>query len=223
MSDFLLTVNKRSIGKASQKTALRQNKQLPGVIYGPKSESISISLDYAAALKVITQAGFSQVIQLNMDGKNIPVILRDYQRHPVSEKLLHVDFLIIDAKQPVVTTVPLVFTGSSRAVREQGGKLEIKRNDIKVKCLPGDLPAKVEVDLNSLAEIGSGIKVEDLPISNKVKVLLSAKDMVVDVIIPKKEEEILATPEAAAVPAEGEAAAPAEGEAAESADEKEKK
>ncbi len=220
MSDFLLTANHRSIGQASQKTNLRQNKQLPGVIYGPKSESISISVDYAAALKIITQAGFSQVIELKLDGKNIPVILRDYQRHPVSEKLLHVDFLMIDAKHPVTTIVPLVFTGNSKAVREQGGKLEIKRNNLKVKCLPGDLPAKIEVDLNSLAEIGSGIKVNDLPVSDKVEILLPANDLVVDVIIPKKEEVISTTaPEATAVPAEGEAT-PAEGEKSESAEEK---
>ncbi|MFA5127342.1 MAG: 50S ribosomal protein L25 [Patescibacteria group bacterium] len=209
MSDFLLTVNHRSIGQGSQKTALRQSKQLLGVIYGLKSESISISTDYNAAVKVINQAGFSQVIKLSLDGKDIPVILRDYQRDPVSEKLLHVDFLMVDAKHLVTTTVPLVFVGNSRAVREQGGKLEIKRNIIKVRCLASDLPAKIEVDLNSLAEIGSGIKVGDLAVSDKVEILLPANDMIVDVIIPKKEE-----PVAAAAPAEGEGAAPAEGEAA---------
>lgn len=202
MSELLLNVSSRELTKASELHDLRDQHQVPGVIYGFGKDNQNISVDYNPLIKVIKTAGTSQVITLDLAGKKIEVILKAYQQDPVNDRVTHVDFMILDPKQTFVTTVPLVFTGSSSAVRELGGKLEIKKQSIKVRCLPVDLPTSIEVDLNSLAKIGSDIKVANLPVSDKVKVLDGPTEPVVDVIIPKKEEIKTAAPTA-------EAAAPA--------------
>jgi len=144
-------------------------------------------------------------------GQNIPVIIREFQKDPVSDKLIHVDFLAVAEKETFTTIVPLKFSGTSQAVREQGGKLEIKRQSVKVRCLPKDLPAFIEVNLNELASIGSDITVNHLVVAKEVKILDNPFDKVVDVVVPRKEVVVeTAAASAAATPAaEGDKAASA--------------
>jgi large subunit ribosomal protein L25 len=197
MAEMKLAIKAREKGKASLLSFIRNNDQVPGAVYGLKKDSVLISADYNTLVKVINNAGTSKVIDLDLDGKNIPVIMREFQKDPVSDKLIHVDFLALDAKQPLTTTVPLKFSGTSKAVREQGGKLEIKKQSIKVRCLPEDLPAFIEVNLSELASIGSDITVDHLPVGKNVKILGNIYDKVVDVVIPRKEVVAEATATAA--------------------------
>lgn len=207
MSELLLNVSARQLTKASELNTLRQNNQVPGVIYGSEQANQNIAVEYNPLIKIMKAAGTSRVITLKLDNKDIDVIVRSYQQDPVSDRVTHVDFLAIDPKKHFTTIVPLEFIGSSSAVRELGGKLEIKKNTIKVRTLMADLPEKVVVDLSSLAKIGNDIKVANLPISDKVQVLDGATEPVVNVIIPKKEDT---STTASAAPAATEAAAPAE-------------
>ena len=209
MSEMKLTVKARSKGKASLLSFIRNNSGVPGAVYGLKKESVLFSADYNTLVKVLNTAGTSQIIDLDLDGQTIPVIVRDFQKDPVSDRLIHVDFLAVDEKETFTTIVPLKFSGTSKAVREQGGKLEIKRQSVKVRCLPKDLPAFIEVNLSELANIGNDITVEHLVVAKEVKILDNPFDKVVDVVVPRK--EVVATSAAsAAAPAEGEkTAAPA--------------
>lgn len=213
MSELKLEIKARVKGKASLLTAIRKNSQVPGVIYGLSGESQMITMDYNSVVKVINEAGSSRVINLDMDGKNTPVILREIQKDPLSDKLIHVDFLAVSEKQLLTTIVPLKFSGTSKAVREQGGKLEIKKQLIRVRCFPQDLPAFVEVNLNELVNIGSDITVSHLPVDKKVNILDDANEPVVNVVVPKKE------PVAGASAAEG--AATTEATSPEATDKKE--
>ncbi len=207
MSEIKLTVTAREKGKASILSFIRKNSQVPGAIYGLKAESLLISADYNTIVKVINTAGTSQIINVELNGKNIPVILREFQKDPVSDKLIHVDFLAVDEKQAVTTMVPLKFTGTSKAVREQGGKLEIKKQSVKVRCLPQDLPAFIEVNLSELVNIGSDITVDHLSVPKNVNILDSIQDKVIDVVVPRKEIVV-----EAAAPVAGAEAPVAEGE-----------
>lgn len=187
MSEMKLTVKARSKGKASLLSFIRNNSGVPGAVYGLKKESVLFSADYNTLVKVLNTAGTSQIIDLDLDGQTIPVIVRDFQKDPVSDRLIHVDFLAVDEKETFTTIVPLKFSGTSKAVREQGGKLEIKRQSVKVRCLPKDLPAFIEVNLSELANIGNNITIEHLVVAKEVKILDNPFDKVVDVVVPRKE------------------------------------
>ena len=138
------------------------------------------------------------------------------------------DFLALDDKHPIITEVPLEFVGVSNAVREQGGKLNFKNEKVKVRCLPTDLPSKIEVDVSVLSELGQKLIMSDLKVKDAVKILNNPSDPVVDVNIPKKiiiEETVVAAPVVAEAAKEGEAVAeaPADEKGAKGAEPKKEK
>ncbi|MBT7553648.1 50S ribosomal protein L25 [bacterium] len=226
MSEFSLKVQSRKPGKGSQLTEIRQSSQVPGVVYGLKKESQAIVVDYNPLLNILKEASTSNVITLKLADKEVKVIVREYQQHPVTDKIIHIDFLEVDDKKPIITIVPLVFSGVSKAVKELGGKLEIKSDHVKVQCIASKLPAKLEIDLTGLEEIGKTVLIKDIPAIDGVEILTNANDPVVTVAMPKKGKIIEETEEEAPVEgeegAEGEApvegAEGAEGEAAPAAE-----
>ena len=218
MSEFILEVKERQVDKQSQLTEIRQGDRVPGVIYGFKQKPVTIDMEYNVLLKVLKEAGSSNIITLKIGDKNIKTIVREYQQNPVTDKLTHVDFMATVDNRLLNTEVPLEFVGTSKAVREQGGKLNIKNDKVKVKCLPADLPAKIEVDVSVFKEMGQKLVISDLQVDDKVTILNNPNDPVVDVTIPKKIEIQEVTPAEGEVPAEGEEGlaegeVPAEGEA----------
>jgi len=204
MAEFILEANERKVDQQSQLTNLRQNSRVPGVIYGFSQEPLSIDLDYNQLLKVVKAAGASNIITLKLGQKNIEVIVREYQQDPISDKLSHIDFMAVNEKRTITTKVPLEFSGTSKAVREKGGQIDVKNNEVSVRCLPADLPSKISVDLSTLVEIGQKLMVKDLPVGENVVILNNPNDPVVSVIMPKKIKLVTDT-SATGTPAEGEA------------------
>ncbi len=184
--EYKLKVSQRKKGAHSELTALRTGLKVPGIIYGNKKENVAIVMDYNPLLKILTNAGYSNIITLELDKKEYKVIVREYQQDPVSDKLIHVDFMIIDEKVKLHTIVPLLFEGISPAVKEKGGKLDIRNETVKVKCYPQDLPSNIIVDISLLKELGKGLLIKDLVISEKVEILNNPNDPVVNTSIPKK-------------------------------------
>lgn len=211
MSEFSLKAIIRNNESQGQLNDIRSASQVPGIIYGNNFANQNIAVDYNELLKVLVQAGTSHLIVVDVDGKATKVLARSWQQDPVTDRLTHFDFWAIDEKTPVTTIVPLTFVGVSKAVKEQGGKLETKNTQVKVKCLPKDLPSVLEIDLALLDEMGKTILVKDIPVSKDVKILTNATDPVVSVALPKKmrgpETSAAATP-AAATPAAAEKKAP---------------
>ena len=203
MSEFSLEVQNRQPDKQSQLTEIRQNSKVPGVIYGLQKDAQSIVVEYNLLLNILKEAGTSNVITLKLADKEIRVIVREYQQHPVTDKLTHIDFWEVDDKKLITTVVPLIFVGVSKAVKEQGCKLEIKNDKVKVQCLPNNLPAKLEIKLESLDKIGKTILIKDIPVASEVTILNNANDPVVSVAIPKKIKVEVATEVEGEEPVEG--------------------
>jgi len=228
MSEFVLEANSREVSQHSKVTELRDGDRVPAVVYGPKNDSLAIEIEYNPLYKVVKEAQLSNIITLKLNKKDIRVIIREYQKHSVSGRITHVDFLALDDKHPIITEVPLEFVGVSNAVREQGGKLNFKNEKVKVRCLPTDLPSKIEVDVSVLSELGQKLIMSDLKVKDAVKILNNPSDPVVDVNIPKKiiiEETVVAAPVVAEAAKEGEAVAeaPADEKGAKGAEPKKEK
>jgi large subunit ribosomal protein L25 len=134
--------------------------------------------------------------------ENVTAMIRDAQIDPISQRLVHVDFLRVDLDQEVHVTVPLVLTGKAVGV-VNGGQLHQSMHVLSVAAKPGAIPAKIEVDVTSL-EIGTAVHVNDLKLGEGVRALIDARDAVASVVAPKAEKV-----EAAAVEGAAEAAAPA--------------
>lgn len=217
MAEFILEANERKIDKQSQLTETRVQGKVPGVIYGFSRNPVVIDLEYGHLLKVLKEAGTSNIITVKVGGKDIKVIVREYQQDPVSDKLIHIDFMAISDKRKITTKIPLEFVGQSNAVREQGGKLNIKATTVDVRCFPADLPNKITIDLSIFTELGKKLIISDLSVGDKVEILNNPNNPVADVNVPKKLELVTTTEVAKTEGAEGEEGAKAEGEGVEGA------
>lgn len=185
------------LGKKNSKQVRKQGG-VPCVIYG-KESNIHFNAD-EMSFKNLVYTHEAHLVKLVLDGKEFNVVLQDIQFHPVSDKILHADFVQIFEDKPVVIKVPVTITGTSAGVLA-GGKLVIKKRNLKVKGLPKDLPEYITVDISNL-KIHQSAKVGDLSF-DKIEFLDPKKEVVVSVAtsrVAQKTEggEGEAAPEAAA-------------------------
>jgi large subunit ribosomal protein L25 len=190
---------------------------IPAVVYGPETESISIQLNKSEFDKVLSQAGESNLIDLDVEGKSYKVLVKDVQRDALKSWATHVDFYVVNMKKKVHAEVPLHFIGESRLAKEQGGMLEKNIHEVMVSCLPSDLVDHIDVDVSVLESYDDVIKMTDIKLPKNVELVSHTDDVVALMIEPKVEVEApapVAAPVAAA-PAKGAAApaaAPAKGD-----------
>lgn len=164
---------------------------VPAVIYGRGIETQSLWVAALELKRLLRESGESTVIELMIDGKNgRNVLIYDLQRDPVTDRLLHADFFQVRMDEEIETGVELEYIGASPAVVELGGVLVKNMDEIEVKCLPGDLPAKIKVDISVLKTFDDYIYVKDLDISDKVKIELDPETVVALVTPPRTEEEM---------------------------------
>ncbi|MEK6754206.1 MAG: 50S ribosomal protein L25 [Chloroflexota bacterium] len=186
-----------------QVKAMRREGQLPAVIYGRHLEPIAISLDAHAASLAMAKLTSSSLVTIDLDGKEYPALVRERQRNFIKGNLTHVDFLAVDLKEKIRATVRLEFVGVSGAVKDFNGVLVKNIEKLEVECLPTDLPERISVDISALQQIGNGIRVRDMVISENIRIL-NDEDEMIAVATSAKEE---AADVVAAVPG-SEAAAP---------------
>jgi large subunit ribosomal protein L25 len=203
------------LGKKSSKL-IRKEGNVPCVIYG-KEKNIHFHA-HENSFKNLVYTHEAHLVKLNLEGQEFNAVLQDMQFHPVTDRILHADFVQIFENKPVIINIPVTVTGDSVGVKA-GGKLFIKKRSLKVRGLAKDLPEELIVDVTEL-NIHHSLKVGDLAY-DKVELLDPKITTVVTVatsrVALKTEEEEAAEAAAAAAAAEG-AEAPAEA----AADEKDK-
>ncbi len=143
---------------------LRHAGKVPAIVYGAEEAPVSLALDHNQFIRHLAEEAFyAHILTLNVDGKKQQVVLKDLQRHPASDmKIIHADFLRIDAKHAMTMTVPLHFIGEDVAPGvKAGGLVSHLMTDVEVSCLPKDLPEYVEVDVSAL-EMDASIHLSEL-------------------------------------------------------------
>ena len=206
-SKITLKLQKRDItGKKVQ--SLRDAGVIPVSLYGKKIKNVSASVTLTSFESVFETAGETQIVYINLEGEDIerPVIISDIQLHPVTDKILHVDFRQVDLKEKLEADIPLELIGESPAVKEFGANIIQLINEIRVEALPTDLPEKIEIDISLLKAIGDVIRISDLKIDTS-KVELKVEDLssvIVSASEQQKEEEVVVAP----VPVTGAPVAP---------------
>lgn len=207
-----LTVEKREkIGKASKR---RESGALPAVFYGPKEESTPISLSEKDFMKVWSEAGESSVIELAGLGEPKEALIQDVDVDPVSGKVRHADFYVIEKGKKIEVDIPLEFVGEAPAVKELGGTLVKVMYEITIEVMPKDLPHEISVDVSSLTDFEKQIHIKDLAVPSNVEILNDPEEVVALVSEVKEEvEESTESPDFANIEVEkkGKEEAPAEG------------
>ncbi len=203
MSELILNAEHREVTGKKVKV-LRRQGYLPAVLYGVGIESIPIKLDLKEATKVISAAGSSTLVLLKIGKKQHQVLVRETQRQVIRRGLEHVDFLKVAMDVAIRAEVPIEFVGEAPAVRDLGGVLVTELVEIEIESLPTDLPDRITVDLELLAEITDTIKVGDLSFGEGVEVITSPDDVITRVIYQVEEEIVEEELEEEVIPTEEE-------------------
>lgn len=211
MEQVPLTADKRTV-TGRKVSNLRKEGLIPAHVFGRKIETEHVQVKAADFADVFEKVGETGIIDLSVGGKNIPVMVKGIQIHPVTDQVLHVDFYQVNLAEKVKVNVPLEIVGEAPAIEKKLGLLLTPITEIEVEALPADIPENIEVDISNLAAVEDELKVKDLKVDrSKVEVLTDEELVVVQI-------GELVTKEMEAVEAEMEAEAAATVETAEGAE-----
>ncbi len=214
-NEFSISAQPRTAHGRVGSRRLRRTEQVPAIMYGIDHAPMMLSLSHnELSRKLQNEAFYSHILTVTIDGKNHKAVLRDLQRHPARNKILHADFQSVSDAQRITMHVPLHFKNAenSPGVKTQGGVVSHLANSVEVRCLAKDLPEYIEADLGELS-INQSLHLSDLKIAAGIQLvsLAQGRDLpVVSIHAPQAVvEEAAPVAAAAATPAEGAAAAPA--------------
>lgn len=202
---------------------LRKENIIPAVCYGKGFKTHNLQMEYQSFRKIYKVASTTQVVNLNLNGEKLPVLIHQIDYNPVSDRFDHVDFLQIDMKKMVTASVPVEVVGVSPAVKNFNAVVTIVKQEIEVRCLPMDIPHEISIDISKLENLGDAIHVSDLKLGDKVEIIDEPETTLVSVnAVEEFVEQAVEVPDelkvdAAASGAEG---AAAEGEKADAKEEK---
>ena len=170
---------------------LRREGMVPVHLYGRGVDSQALQVAAATLRRVITSAGANVPVKVNIDGRDGEEIcfIRDAQRHPVSEDLLHVDFYRVDVDRLVRAEVPVIMDGEAPAVRNLDGVLLQSFNSLEVEALPLDMPEAFHVDVSGLEDFEAAVRIGDIQIAREVTILRDDQEVIARVAAPRIEEE----------------------------------
>ncbi|MDP4000712.1 MAG: 50S ribosomal protein L25 [bacterium] len=189
MEPITITAQKREqLGKHVAK--IRKEDNLPGVLYGHETKSQPLQVNAKEFGKIFKKAGESTIVSLVLDGKTRPVLIHDVQNHYLNGEPIHVDFYAVNMNEKLKAKVVLHFIGESSAVKTMGGVLIKNMSEVEVECLPADLPASFEIDISKLINFDEGIRISDIEVSDKVKILAKPEELITIVTAPRTEAEL---------------------------------
>ena len=193
----------RELGSSATRRLRRENK-IPGVLYGLGDEPVSVAVAYGelrAALS--TDAGLNQLINLDMGGEKALSIVKELQRHPVRDEVIHVDFLRVDPNAEISVDVPIVLEGDARKVTDESGMVDQTLFSLTVLATPTTIPNEVTVDISDL-EINDSVRVADIALPAGVRTDVDPEEAVAVGTVTRSTLEAMAADEAAEAGEDGE-------------------
>jgi large subunit ribosomal protein L25 len=226
MPEFVVPAESRSETGKNVNRRLRSRGLIPGVVYGTGKDTVAIAVsprEIGAILK--SASGENTLFDLDLGGTRRKVILKEFQREPLRGHLLHADFYEVALDKLLEVKVHVELAGTPVGVKLQGGLVDFVTRELELECLPADIPEKIVVDISHL-ELGKHLRVSEVNLGDKVKVLTDADLVIAHVVLPRA--EVVAETAAVEVAPEAGAAEPevikkgktekAEGEGDEKAD-----
>jgi large subunit ribosomal protein L25 len=199
-----ITVDRRQDTGKGAARAGRRSGRVPGVLYGRGEDSVVVSVDALELNRLIQSISIENtIVDLKVKGEKNPlkVLIREVQRHPYRDDVLHIDFFHIAMDEMIHVDVPVLLVGLPIGVKDKGGVIDHQLREIEINCLPVNIPEKIEIDISEL-DIGNSVHVGDLEFPD-LEILTDSERSIVAVLAPtvivepeeEEEEEELLEPE----------------------------
>ena len=170
--EFVLPARVRARTGTGLVRRLRNEGEVPAVLYGAGKENLSIAVNHDLLFHSLDKEEFhSAVITIDTDGTKEQAILRSVQRHPHKVKILHADFQRVDERKPITMSLPIHFIGEEDCVgvKTDGGMISHLMNEVEVTCLPKDLPENIQLDVTNL-HLGDSLHLSDIQLPEDVQI-----------------------------------------------------
>ena len=186
----ILKVSQRTVVGKKVK-ALRRQGIVPVHVYGSGIDPLALQVDTQALSRILPRVGTNVPLSIEIeeqDGENI-CFVREVQRHPVTENVIHVDFFRVDVSQTTQAEVPITIVGVAPAVRDLNGTLMQPLQSVLVEALPMNIPVSIEVDISGLDNFDKALHVSDVAVDSRVTIVTNAEEMVARISAPRIEVE----------------------------------
>ncbi len=179
-----LEVTKREVRPRSLRNKLRHEGKVPAVVNGYKVESTAIAVNAAELERILRENGLNTVITINLEGKKVNTLIKEYQADTFTRNLTHVEFLSVDMNEETEVEAEVSLTGEAAGVKA-GGVLAQNLYAVVVSATPDKLPERVEVDVTAL-EIGDSLTVADLPKNDDYTIVTDGEEQIVAITEPQE-------------------------------------
>jgi large subunit ribosomal protein L25 len=167
---------------------LRKEGKIPAVFYGHGIGTVNLALNKKDIIDVLrSDSGENTIFKVSYDSKTSNAMIKDIQRDPVTDEVLHVDLVLIVMDKAMRVSIPITLVGEAVGVKSEGGFIDSMTREVEVECLPKDIPENIEVDIQDL-HLHQSIKVADIQVPEKVKLVSDPEAVVVVIAAPTKEE-----------------------------------
>jgi large subunit ribosomal protein L25 len=184
----ILQAKERKEFRNSNLTQLRNEGNIPGVVYGNKIESKAIYLNGPDFIKTIRETGRNAVFSLDVEGTRHDVVLSDYQADPLKNEITHLDFRAVDMSQEIMAEVRIELIGDAAGVKD-GGVLQQPVHELSVSAKPNDIPQSVEVNIADL-QVGESITAADIKAGRGFTINTDDETVIASILAPRQEQEI---------------------------------
>lgn len=187
---FKIKAEKRDVFGKNASRQLRREGMIPAILYGGDVSNVPLTLRKQDVFMILrSDTGENTVFQVSFDSEIRDVMIKDLQKDPVTDEILHADFVHIAMDKVIRVSVPVVSVGEAVGVKAEGGFVDFITREIEVECLPKDIPEHIEIDISGL-HLRQSLKGEDVTLPEGVKLITSSDTILVMIEVPVKEEEI---------------------------------
>jgi large subunit ribosomal protein L25 len=203
MEQIVVEAQRRNPGGKNVNLRMRKSGLIPAVVYGAGRVPLPLTVDPGVISDILHSAsGHNTIFTLAVEGSESTVMVKDYQLDPVRGRLIHADLYEIAMDQLLKLTVDIEIVGEAEGVKVGGGIMDTVTRSLEVECLPADIPESIKVDVTHL-KINDYVRVKNLSVDPKFRIL-SDSEVVIVTVVPPVKEEVVAPEEVAAAPAEPE-------------------
>jgi large subunit ribosomal protein L25 len=190
-----MTINikagKRDVFGKNAARRLRKEGKIPVILYGAKTATVPLTVDKRDLFTILkSESGENTIFKVSYDTKKTNAMIKEIQRDPVSDEILHTDFIQIAMDKRIEVSVPLNVKGEAIGVKAEGGFVDVVTREVEIECLPKNIPESIAVDISEL-HLNQSLKIEDLQLPEGVEVLTDPNTVIVNIEPPQAEEEIV--------------------------------